>query len=614
MTQKLIQKIAKNFAPPPRLKVSEWADQFRKLSPESSAEPGQWVTARAEYQRDIMDAVNDPAVTEVVVMTSAQIGKTEALGNIVAYYVTQDASPMLMLQPTLEMAETYSKDRLAPMVRDCPHLTDKIGDPRSRKTDNTLLHKTFPGGHITLAGANSAASLASRPVRVVLCDEVDRYPASAGTEGDPVNLARKRTVTFWNRKLILTSTPTIKGASRIESAFLKSDQRRYFVKCPHCQHEQVFVWAGVKWDDDPKSAWYECGNCNRPITNGQKLQMVREGKWKATAEFTGIAGFHLNELYSPWRTFGDVADDFVKAKDDPQKLKVWVNTSLGETWDDQQGETPQFEELASRAENYSPSFVPKGGLFLTAGVDVQADRLAIVVKAWGRGEESWLIYWGEIFGEVTQPKVWQDLDALLTMKFEHELETEIAITCTAIDSGFKPQEVYNFARSRRYKVLATKGMSTPGKPILGRASKQDVNYRGEIIKGGVKLFPVGTDVGKDLVYSRIKIREGAGRMHFPQGLDDDYFMQLTAEKLMVKFVKGVPVREWVKVRARNEALDCEVLAYAAALAAGLNRANWDKLEAQLQPQKVEEVMPEKTVNPVPAKKPQSRGQGFVGGW
>ncbi|MFM6154372.1 MAG: phage terminase large subunit family protein [Sphaerospermopsis kisseleviana] len=594
--------------------MSEWADQFRKLSPESSAEPGQWVTARAEYQRDIMDAVNDPAVTEVVVMTSAQIGKTEALGNIVAYYVTQDASPMLMLQPTLEMAETYSKDRLAPMVRDCPHLTDKIGDPRSRKTDNTLLHKTFPGGHITLAGANSAASLASRPVRVVLCDEVDRYPASAGTEGDPVNLARKRTVTFWNRKLILTSTPTIKGASRIESAFLKSDQRRYFVKCPHCQHEQVFVWAGVKWDDDPKSAWYECGNCNRPITNGQKLQMVREGKWKATAEFTGIAGFHLNELYSPWRTFGDVADDFVKAKDDPQKLKVWVNTSLGETWDDQQGETPQFEELASRAENYSPSFVPKGGLFLTAGVDVQADRLAIVVKAWGRGEESWLIYWGEIFGEVTQPKVWQDLDALLTMKFEHELETEIAITCTAIDSGFKPQEVYNFARSRRYKVLATKGMSTPGKPILGRASKQDVNYRGEIIKGGVKLFPVGTDVGKDLVYSRIKIREGAGRMHFPQGLDDDYFMQLTAEKLMVKFVKGVPVREWVKVRARNEALDCEVLAYAAALAAGLNRANWDKLEAQLQPQKVEEVMPEKTVNPVPAKKPQSRGQGFVGGW
>lgn len=614
MTQKLIQKIAKNFAPPPRLKVSEWADQFRKLSPESSAEPGQWVTARAEYQRDIMDAVNDPAVTEVVVMTSAQIGKTEALGNIVAYYVTQDASPMLMLQPTLEMAEAYSKDRLAPMVRDCPHLTDKIGDPKSRKTDNTLLHKTFPGGHITLAGANSAASLASRPVRVVLCDEVDRYPASAGTEGDPVNLARKRTVTFWNRKLILTSTPTIKGASRIESAFLKSDQRRYFVKCPHCQHEQVFVWAGVKWDDDPKSAWYECGNCNRPITNGQKLQMVREGKWKATAEFTGIAGFHLNELYSPWRTFGDVADDFVKAKDDPQKLKVWVNTSLGETWDDQQGETPQFEELASRAENYSPSFVPKGGLFLTAGVDVQADRLAIVVKAWGRGEESWLIYWGEIFGEVTQPKVWQDLDALLTMKFEHELETEIAITCTAIDSGFKPQEVYNFARSRRYKVLATKGMSTPGKPILGRASKQDVNYRGEIIKGGVKLFPVGTDVGKDLVYSRIKIREGAGKMHFPQGLDDDYFMQLTAEKLMVKFVKGVPVREWVKVRARNEALDCEVLAYAAALAAGLNRASWDNLEAQLQPQKVEEVVPEKTVNPVPAKRPRSRGQGFVGGW
>ena len=326
---KPIQKIASNFAPPPRLKVSEWADKFRKLSPESSAEPGQWRTSRAEYQRGIMDAVNDPAVVEVVIMSSAQTGKTESLNNIVAYYITQDPSPMLLLQPTLEMSEAYSKDRLAPMVRDCPNLLDKIGDPRSRKTDNTLLHKTFPGGHITLAGANSPASLASRPVRIVLCDEVDRYPASAGTEGDPVNLAKKRTVTFWNRKLLLTSTPTVKGSSRIEQAFLASDQRRYFVDCPHCQHEQVLVWAGVKWEDDPKAAWYECGNCNRPINNGQKLEMIRGGRWKATAEFKGVAGFHLNELYSPWRTFGDVAGDFLKAKDNPQQLKVWVNTSLG---------------------------------------------------------------------------------------------------------------------------------------------------------------------------------------------------------------------------------------------------------------------------------------------
>ncbi len=536
-----------------------------------------------------MDAPNDPSVTEVVVMSSSQVGKTEFLSNTVGYYVTQDPSPLLMLQPTLEMAEAYSKDRLAPMVRDCQQLLERIGDPRSRKTDNTLLHKTYPGGHITLAGANSPASLASRPVRIVLCDEVDRYPASAGTEGDPVNLARKRTVTFWNRKLILTSTPTNKGRSRIEKAFLDSDQRRYFVKCPHCEHEQVLIWAGVKWEDgDPLGAWYECANCNRPITNGQKLQMIREGRWKATAEFKGVAGFHLSEFYSPWRTFGDVADDFLKAKDDPELLKVWVNTSLGETWDDQQGETPAYEELAARAEDYTPSFVPAGGLFLTAGVDVQADRLAVVIKAWGRSEESWLIYWGELFGDVTQLEVWQDLDKLLTLRFEHEFKTEIPISCTAIDSGFKPQEVYKFIRGKKYKVMATKGMSTPGKPILGRATRQDVNYKGETIKKGVKLFPVGTDVAKDLIYSRIKATTGVGKMHFPTGVEDDYFLQLTAEKLVIKFNKGQPVREWVKIRPRNEALDCEVLAYVAALSIGINRANWEALEEQIKP-KVKEL-------------------------
>ena len=604
----LIHRIATNFAPPPRLKVSDWADNFRKLSPESSSEPGQWRTSRAEYLRGILDAPNDPGVEEIVVMSSAQVGKTEFISNVLAYYIDQDASPMLLLQPTLEMAEAYSKDRLAPMIRDCSCLKEKIGDPKSKKTDNTLLHKTFPGGHITLAGANSAASLASRPVRIVLCDEVDRYPSSAGTEGDPVNLAKKRTVTFWNRKLILTSTPTNKGSSRIEQAFLSSDQRRYFVNCPHCQHEQVLIWAGVKWDENPKSAWYECANCNRPINNGQKLEMIKHGRWKPTAEFKGVAGFHLNELYSPWRNFGDIVVDFLKAKDNPQQLKVWVNTSLGEAWDDQQGETPEFEELASRADNYLLSFVPRGGLFLTAGVDVQSDRLAISVKAWGRGEESWLIYWGEIYGDPTLAKVWQDLDALLTTKFEHELGSEIHITTTAIDSGFRPQEVYQFVRSRKYKVLATKGMSTPGKAVLGRASYQDVNYKGEILKRGVQLFPIGTDVAKSVVYSRMKIREGAGTMHFPQGLDDNYYMQLTAEKLVIKFNKGLPTREWIKVRARNEALDCEVLCYAAALAAGLNRANWEKLESQLIPKKDE------TKSTPDKKKSSDRGTGFTGGW
>jgi phage terminase large subunit GpA-like protein len=227
------------FKPPPDLKVSDWADQDRKLSPEASAEPGQWITSRAEYQRGIMDAFSDPAVEMVVVMSSAQVGKTEILNNVIGFHVAQDPSPMLVVQPTLDMAQTWSKDRLAPMLRDTPQLQGLVKDPRARDSGNTTLHKIFPGGHITACGANSPSSLASRPVRIVLCDEVDRYPVSAGSEGDPVSLARKRASTFWNRRIGLFSTPTNKGNSRIEAAFEESDKRFYFVPCPHCKHRTV---------------------------------------------------------------------------------------------------------------------------------------------------------------------------------------------------------------------------------------------------------------------------------------------------------------------------------------------------------------------------------------
>ncbi|MEA5529030.1 phage terminase large subunit family protein [Dolichospermum sp. UHCC 0684] len=608
-----LYEVRRLFAPPPRLKVSEWADRYRFLSPESSAEPGRWRTSRAEYLRGILDAFNEPASETVVVMCSSQVGKTETLANVVGYFSSQDPSPVLFLQPTLEMSEAYSKDRLAPMIRDSPALFEIMGDrPRG---ENTLLHKQFPGGHVSLAGANSPASLASRPVRILLADEVDRFPPSAGGEGDPVNLAKKRTMTFWNRKIGLVSTPTNRGSSRIEKAFLESDQRRYFVPCPHCGEHQVLVWSQVKWrPEEPSRAWYECAKCNRPIENSSKQKMLRGGDWRATAPFTNCAGFHLNELYSPWRSFGDVATDFLKAKDDPQRLKVWVNTSLGETWEEQQGQTLDFEELAARAEDYPQCFIPKGGLLLTAGVDVQADRLAIVIKAWGRGEQSWLIHWSEIFGDTSQPSVWEQLDDLLSLPFEHHDGIELSVSVAAIDSGFRPQSVYQFCRGRHsFKCIPTKGSGTPNKPILSRPSLQDVNVRGKVVKNGIKLFTVGTDVCKSLVYSRLQLMAGQqGFMHFPQGLPEDYFAQLTAEKCVTKFIQGQPTHQWIKVRTRNEALDCEVLAYVAAVANGLSTMNWDRLRSKLFPSTAAEETKPKATKPKGSIK--ETGRGFATNW
>ena len=374
---------------PPKLTISQWADLYRYLSPEASAEPGKYLTSRAEYQRGIMDAFSAPEVERIVVMSSAQVGKTEILNNIVGYFIDQDPSTILNLQPTLEMAQTWSKDRLAPMVRDNECLAKKVRSSKSKDSDNTILHKLFPGGHITMVGANSPAGLASRPIRIVLCDEVDRYPLSAGAEGDPVNLAIKRTTTYWNKKIGLFSTPTIKGISRIEKAFLESDQRYYFVPCPHCGVYQRLRWGQVKYSkDNVKEAFYECEHCGGHLSDSDRYRAIAKGYWEAQTEFKGVAGFHLNELYSPWRKISDIVKDFLEAKDKPDTLKTWVNTSLGETWEEA-GEALDPDSLEARTEDYKK--IPKGGVVLTAGVDTQDDRLEVEITAWGKGEESWLV-------------------------------------------------------------------------------------------------------------------------------------------------------------------------------------------------------------------------------
>jgi len=525
-------------------------------------------------------------------MSSAQVGKTEIINNIIGYNVHLDPSPMLLLQPTLEMAEAWSKDRFAPMLRDTKVLRGLVKDPRTRDSGNTLLHKRFPGGHITMAGANSPASLASRPIRLVLCDEVDRYPVSAGTEGDPVSLAKKRTTTFWNRKILLTSTPTIKGASRIESAFEQSDQRRYYVPCPHCEEKQTLKWQQVQWQQDENkegdakhlsaTAVYICEHNGCIITDADKAQMLVRGEWIAEAEFNGIAGFHINELYSPWVTFAQMVAEFLRAKKLPETLKTWVNTSLGETWEEA-GEAVDADILLQRKENWGAD-APEAVVLVTAGVDVQGDRLEIEVKGWGVGEECWSLDYRIFYGDPAQSVVWQELDAYLLQPICSKLGVHLNIACVCIDSGgHHTQAVYEFCSSRAIRgVFAIKGVSQTAKPLLGRPSRNN-RYK-------LRLYPIGTDTAKEVIYSRLRLTEiGAGYFHFPIERDREYFLQLTGEKQVTRFAKGVAKREWIKTRARNEVLDCTVYALAAFK---LLNPNLQKLAEDLEA--APKIAPEKT--------------------
>jgi phage terminase large subunit GpA-like protein len=374
----------------PALSVQQWADKNRILSQESSAEPGRWYTERAYYQAGIMNAFSDPYIEKIVCMTAAQVGKTEILNNVVGYFIDHDPSPILVVQPTLDIGKAYSKDRLAPMLRDSPALKGRVKDVKSKDSHNTVLYKKFVGGHITIAGANSAASLASRPIRIVLCDEVDRYPVSAGTEGDPVDLAFKRATTFWNRKVGIVSTPTLKNFSRIEKAYEESDMRKFYVPCPACSEMQILRWANVKWPKDrPLEAVYVCEFCGTEIGDADKIRMVRQGVWKAERECKGVAGFWLNELYSPWISFGNMASRFLQAKHKGQEtLKVFINTALAETWEEE-GESISDVGIMGRREKYEAE-APMGVGLLTSAADVQQDRIEVLTIGWGISEEAWI--------------------------------------------------------------------------------------------------------------------------------------------------------------------------------------------------------------------------------
>lgn len=563
------------------------------------------MTERAEYQRGIMNAISDASVETVVVKTSAQVGKTECILNTVGYHVDQDPSPIMVVMPTERDAETWSKDRFAPMARDTPRLHGKLSDPKSRDGSNKILHKKFVGGHLTIVGANAPSGLAMRPIRILLCDEVDRYPPSAGAEGDPVNLARKRTVTFWNRKIVLVSTPTIKGVSRIDAAWEESDKRRFWVPCPDCGTHQVLRWEQVHWEKDaagahlPETAHYVCEECGSVWSDAQRWSVIRHGEWRAENPFAGIAGFHLNEIYSPWVRLENMVRAFLSAKaQGAEGMKTFVNTSLGETWVEI-GEAPDWERLYDQRRQWSPGTVPEGGLFLTAGADIQKDRIEVDVWAWGRGLESWLVEHIVIDGGPHDPDPWLRLETLLDQPWPHASGAHLRIAKLAVDTGYEAPAVYAWARKAGFgQVAPVKGVEgfNRSSPVSG-PTFVDATDGGKKLKRGARLWTVSVSTFKSETYRFLRASrptdeeraEGAeylpGTVHLPTWVETEWLKQLVAEQLVtVKNKRGFTRLEWQKLRERNEALDCRVYARAAAWIAGADRwsdEKWTDLEDQL---------------------------------
>ncbi len=645
----LLSTYQHHLKPDPVLTVSEWADQSRILSQVASAEPGRWRTSRTPYLKGIMDALSPSSpIEKVVFMKGAQIGGTEAGNNWVGYVIDQAPGAMLVVQPTVEMGKRWSKGRLAPLIEDTPCLRGKVKDPRSRDSGNTVQSKTFNGGAIVVTGANSAVGLRSMPVRYLFLDEIDAYPGDADGEGDPVNLAIQRTNTFSRRKILLVSTPTIQGLSRIEQEFKASDQRYYWVPCPHCREYQILKWPQIKWEANPEHAWYECGHCQQKIESHHKTAMLAQGEWRAShrteaehehnittsdnpdndnechnrhhtkhehhpannpenttnnkknknkngnrdkanpspPNVNNVAGFHLSSLYSPagWFSWGDAAKQFVQAKSHESLLKVWVNTTLGETWVDK-GEAPDWQRLFERRESYKIGSVPQGGLVLTAGVDVQLDRLEMEVVAWGKQRESWSVDYSILLGDPQQSQVWQQLEEKLQHVYDSADGMARKISMLAIDAGFATQSVYAWVRSQSpTQVMAVKGMGKTLVP-LGTPTKVDLTMGGRKLNRGVRLWPVGVSILKSELYQALSLgKTESGDFppsycHFPE-YDSGYFQQLTAEQLITRVVKGYPKREWQKIRERNEALDCRIYARAASVALGVDRWNaqqWEKL-------------------------------------
>lgn len=575
----LIKGFLQGFVVPTRLTVTEWADEFRMLPSKGAAAPGKYRSSRTPYMRDPMDclSVTSP-VEETILMAAAQTGKSESGNNWVGYVIDNAPGPMLLVQPTVDNAKRYSKQRIGPMIAETPSLAEKMTDNKSRGGGNTMLEKEFPGGILLLGGANSAAGLRSMPIKYLFADEISNWPADVDGEGDPLELAEARTTTFGRkRKIFKCSTPAVKGECRIEAEYLKTDQRRYFVPCPHCDHMHILEWAHfiIPTDSEgkklPHKAHMVCPSCGGVIEEHHKTDMLAGGEWIATkpenTDPTRV-GYHISALYSPigWKSWAKVARQWIEAQGNPQKLQAFINNVLAETWE-AKGEAIDHSGLMARAEDYQADPLPDGVVLLTAGVDVQHDRLELEIVGWGSGEETWSIDYHQIWGDPTADTVWQQLDQhLLNRVFTHSSGIQLRVARAFVDSGDRSMRVYEYTGAREaHGIYACKG-SSQGETaaLVGNPAKNNV--------GKVVLFPVGTIAAKDLVYGRLRLRDGGpGFCHFPRRYGAAYYEQLTSNYLRTKFLKGFGKREYVKdPMKRDEALDCRVYATAAFYSLGVS--------------------------------------------
>ncbi len=610
------------MAPDPAMTVTEWADEHRYLSSKGAAEPGKYKSDRTPYLRAIMDALSPSHPAQKVVFSkSAQVGATEAGINWIGFVMDVAPGPFLAVQATENTAKRFSKQRIDPMIEVTPSIRELVAPAKSRDSGNTILEKGFKGGHLIIAGGNSAAGLRSMPIRYVHLDEVDAFKDDLDEEGDPVTLAEVRTNTFGRRKKVfISSTPTIKGASRVEAEFELTDQNRYFVPCPHCLERQWLKFERLKWEwGQPRTVRYHCEHCGEPIEERHKTWMLdpeNGAEWRPTADQgeieraheAHVIGFHISGLYSPigWLSWEDIARDWESAQGKEAMLKAFKNTTLGESWEEK-GEAPDWKKLYERRERWTMGTVPKGGLVLTMGVDVQRGAggngwLDCHVWAWGRNSQSWLVDHRHIPGDVAHPETWEQLTELCGERWQTESGISMSLARVGIDTGdgMTTDAVYSWCRRMgRGQVAPLKGrggLSTVS-PVDG-PSYVDVTEGGKKIRRGVALWNVSVSVFKLETYRFLRLSvptdeelaEGAewpsGFIHIGQGATAEWFKQFTSEHLVTRKNKrtGFSKAEWVKQRDRNEALDCRVYARAVAWLMGIDRwdaSRWDDLESQL---------------------------------
>jgi len=576
MPIKLGREILKTIVPyasaewvlPVKMTVSEWADQFRRLDVKTSAEPGQWQTARTPYLKGIMDAFTDPYVDEITVMAASQVGKTESMYNMLAFIIDQDPGPTLMVSPRADDAKSVSYNRVRPMIECSPVLSKYIP---INTDDITKLEYHFDRMILYFAGSNSPADLASRPIRYLFLDEVDKYPKFSGREADPIKLASERQKTFWNKKTVKVSTPTTRDGY-IFREYDKSDQRRFYVPCPHCGKKQVFVFGQIKWPKEESSperiknnrlAWYECVKCKKHIEDIHKQKMMLAGEWKSESkDHNRHRGFWISSLYSPWLTWSDIASEFLRSKDYVELLMNFVNSWLAEVWEEKIEETT-VDKIRKLARDYDQGVVPDEILVLTAGVDVQKDHFYYVIRGWGYQEESWLI-------RADRVEYWEDIVEVL-FKTEYRRVNSagtLGVYLTCIDSGFRTDEVYRFCRHWRDKTKAIKGLEEISGGRFYRANKIDINSRtGSVLPGGLVLWNLNVTQYKDKM-NRMVTSINPAKWHLFRNPDEDYLRQFTAEhKVLIRNrTTGKAKEVWQKKKeaAANHYLDAEVYALAAA--------------------------------------------------